>query len=180
MSYNTLNDYRYETLKVNQKREHKIKNSITTQEIYKQIKKQKLSKINSKDFYAIIREVNKQICKELIKGKEIEFPNKMGSLELRKAPKRIQFENGKLKTNLPIDWKKTLELWYEDEQAKEKKVLVRFDIDYVFKLIYNSNKASFNNKTFFQFRPHRQLKQLIAKECQSDNIDALLRNRFKL
>ena len=44
---------------------------------------------------------------------------------LRKGDVYIGIGNdGKLKTNLPIDWNKTLELWYEDEESYKNKTLI--------------------------------------------------------
>lgn len=41
----------------------------------------------------------------------------MGRLEIRKYDARITLQEGKVVTNLPIDWDKTLKLWSEDEEA---------------------------------------------------------------
>jgi len=41
----------------------------------------------------------------------------MGTLEVRKRPTRVAIVDGKLVTNLPIDWDATLKLWYEDEES---------------------------------------------------------------
>ena len=38
----------------------------------------------------------------------------MGIIELRKYKSYIKEEDGKIKTNLPIDWDRTIRLWYED------------------------------------------------------------------
>lgn len=50
----------------------------------------------------------------------------MGRIELRKYDVRINLDGEKVKTNLPIDWDKTLKLWYEDEEAYKEKHLLKW------------------------------------------------------
>ena len=63
-------DFRDTVKKVNLSRVHKITNSIGTYDIYKIIRKNSWKGIgrpvSEKDFYTIIREVNKQIARMLI------------------------------------------------------------------------------------------------------------------
>ena len=99
----------------------------------------------------------------------------MGTFETIKYKSNIKFEDGKLKTNLPIDWNKTLDLWKEDNEAFRDKTLLRYELDYIYKLKYNPYKAKFNNKTIFQFKFIRDIKQGISKEIQKGNIDAILK-----
>ena len=49
------------------------------------------------------------------------------------------------------------------------------ELDYIYKLKYNPYKAKFNNKTIFQFKFIRDIKQGISKEIQKGNIDAILK-----
>ena len=99
----------------------------------------------------------------------------MGTFETIKYKSSIKFENGKLKTNLPIDWNRTLELWENDKEAFRDKTVLRYELDYIYKLKYNPYKAKFNNKTIFQFKFIRDIKQGISKEIQKGNIDAILK-----
>ena len=59
-----------------------------------------------------------------IKGNDVTFPHRMGTLEARKIKSSISFKDGKLKTNLPVDWDKTLKLWYEDVESFNNKTLI--------------------------------------------------------
>jgi nucleoid DNA-binding protein len=55
--------------------------------------------------------VNQLLAKELVKGVEVKLPYGFGSLEIRKRPSRLSIVEGKLVTNLPVDWNATLNLW---------------------------------------------------------------------
>lgn len=168
--------------KVNQSRVHKITNSIGTYDIYKMIRKNNWEgigqPISEKDFYTIIREINKLMAEALLAGKEIKFPARMGTLELRKKPSRIQIINEELVTNLPIDWDATLKLWFEDEEAYRDKILVKCENEEIFKVYYNKTKANFINKTFYEFRPTRTIKNQLSRIAKLGNLDAYLLNRY--
>jgi hypothetical protein len=56
----------------------------------------------------------------------------MGTIELRKRPVTYDIKNGKLKVSAPIDWDKTLKLWYEDEESFNKKTLVKVEEKEIF------------------------------------------------
>jgi hypothetical protein len=44
---------------------------------------------------------------------------------VRKFNTYVKFQNGEIKTNRGVDWNATLKLWYEDNDAKENKILVK-------------------------------------------------------
>ena len=140
-------DFRDTVKKVNLSRVHKITNSIGTYDIYKIIRKNGWKGINKpvseKDFYTIIREINKQLAKRLISGQEVRFPARMGILELRKKPSRIEIIDGELITNLPIDWDATLKLWSEDKESYEKKN----EFKHIFFIGHTINKKEILKKT---------------------------------
>ena len=158
---------------------HKIRNSIGIYDIYKILRKNKWLNIGrpltEHEFYTIIRQVNNSIADNIKKGNTIELPSFMGTFEILKYKSSIKFENGKLKTNLPIDSNRTLELWENDKEAFRDKTVLRYELDYIYKLKYNPYKAKFNNKTIFQFKFIRDIKQGISKEIQKGNIDAILK-----
>jgi hypothetical protein len=96
----------------------------------------------------------------------------MGRLELRKIASSIKFVNGKLKTNLPINWDATLKLWYEDSASKNKRQLVRQENTETFKVRYDKVKANYNNKSFYEFKANRELKIGLKKNIKLNKIDA--------
>lgn len=98
----------------------------------------------------------------------------MGLLELRKRIPSITLENGKIKTNLPVDWDKTLKLWASDIQAYNNKTLVRHESKEVFKVYYNKTKAIYNNKHFYTFTLNRDLKLALKEKVRNNEIDAFL------
>ena len=168
--------------KVQNNRKHKVNSSIGVYDIYKYIRKNKWQNIprplKEAEFYKIIRKVNQLLALELSKGKEINLPHRLGTLEIRKRPTRVEIINGKLVTTLPIDWDATLKLWFEDKQSREDKVLVKQETEDVFKVYYNKNKADYTNKTFYDFKPNRDIKRSLTKQAKEGHLDAFLLRKY--
>lgn len=161
-------NFRESILKISNVRQHKIKNSIGVYDIYKKIRKSKWENINipitEQQFYYIIRKLNILLANILVEDLIVKLPQRLGILELRYMPKKVRINNGKLKTNLPIDWHSTLQLWESDTESYQNKQLVRFNQDYIYKIIYNKNKALFTNKSFFDFKVNRDIKRIISQK----------------
>ena len=169
-------DFRKSILKLNDKRHHKIKGSLGVRDAFKRCRREKWYGSNlvvtEKDFYAIVRGVNDLIAEELLKGKDVKFPQKMGQLEVRKYDTYVKLIEGRVKTNRGVDWKATLKLWYEDEEAKENKTLVKVEDKEVFTIFYNRMIANYPNKTLCQFKANRELALAIRKAGSEGKIDA--------
>lgn len=162
--------------KVKGSRKHKVSGSNGVYDAYKYIRKNKWfdigKPISEHDFYTIIRQVNNLLVDELIKGNDIKLPHKLGKLELRKYEKKVSFINGRLCTNLPIDWDATLRLWAEDKEAYKEKILVRAEEKEIFKILYNKSKANYNNKSFYEFDANRDLKRKLKQRIKDGLTDA--------
>lgn len=172
----TYEDFRKSILKVTKTRVHKITKSLGVYDAYKYIRKHKWFNIgrpvSEHEFYSIIRTVNKYLATELANGNEVVFPCRMGKLELRKTAADISVKDGKIKTNLPIDWNRTLKLWYEDQESKEKKTLVKAEEKEIFRVVYNRLKANYNNKCFYQFNVNKLIRTRLKDNIDNNIIDA--------
>ena len=102
----------------------------------------------------------------------------MGTIELRKYSPKIKIKDNKVKTTLPIDWDRTLKLWYEDQGSYKNKTLVRMNEKEVFKIFYNRNKANYNNKVFYDLRFMRGLKLKLKEKIKEGLIDAFKLNKY--
>lgn len=162
--------------KLNDTRIHKVNNSLGVYDAYKWIRKNKWLNIGKclteHEFYGIIRKVNDYLANELVKGNDIKLPHRMGRLELRKYDARITFDGTKVKTNLPIDWDKTLKLWYEDEESYKSKTLIKMEEKEIFKVYYNKHLADYNNQVFYEFNINRDIKRRLKQRIKEGKIDA--------
>ena len=173
-----LINFKRKVLKVDGPRTHKIRNSVGVYDCFKYYRKTrpkgKEYVLSESEYFSIVRHINDILAKQLARGMEIKLPSNMGVLEVRKYNKSIKIdENGKVKTNLPIDWDKTLELWYNDEEARNKKILLRIEVDEIFSLIYNRNSAKYTNKSFYDWSFNRDLKKRLKQNIKDGAIDAL-------
>lgn len=157
-------------------RVHKVTNSIGVYDAYKWIRTNKWLNIGrpltEHEFYSIIRRVNNYLADSFLRGQDIKFPHKMGQLELRKYDARFNIVNGRIKTNLPIDWDRTLKLWYEDEKAYKERTLVKMEEKEIFRVYYNKQLADYNNQVFYEFNVNRELKKRLKQRIKNGLLDA--------
>lgn len=155
----------------------RIRNSWGVYDAYKMLRKNKWYNIGrslrENEFYSIIRGVNKLLADELANGNDIHFPHGMGVLELRKSKRGVRLVDGKLKNNYPVDWKETLQLWYNDEEAMNNKTLARKESKVVYYVMYNKHDANYENQCFYEFALNRFIKKTLKENINKGKIDTL-------
>lgn len=174
--YKKWKEFRTSVCHLNEHRTHKVSGSLGVYDAYKFLRKRKWLNIGrpltEHEFYSIIRKVNDYLADSFLHGNDIKLPHRMGRIELRKYDVRVSFDGEKVKTNLPIDWDRTLKLWYEDEEAYENKTLVKVEEKETFKVYYNRQLADYNNQSFYEFNVNRELKKRLKQRIKEGKIDA--------
>lgn len=154
-----------------------VTNSFGVYDCYKAIRKHQWFNIGrplkEKEFYAIIRGINRLLAEEIVMGNPVKFPAQMGLLELHKFQVGVSIVNGRLKNTYPIDWNKTIKLWWENKEAHEKKILVRNEESWVYRVKYCINNAKYENKMFYQFVLNSFIKKALKNNIKKRKIDAL-------
>lgn len=175
-----MNDFRKKILKVNSPRVYRINNSVGVYNSYKWIRKNKWldigGPVSEKDFYKIIRTLHKHLADCIARGQDVVLPYGMGRIELQKCPANIRMEKGIVKTNLPVDWDRTLRLWNDDMDAYVNRVLVRMESKEIYRIHYNRCKAKYSNKSFYELHINRDIKKKLRDNIREGNIDAF--NRY--
>lgn len=171
------NKFKSSVQRLQDNRVHKVTNSLGVYDAYKYIRKNKWLNIErpltEHEFYSIIRKVNSLMAENLINGNDVTFPNRMGRLELRKRNSLpVINKNGNLKVTYAVDWDKTLQLWYEDEESYNNKVLIKIPEKYIFRIKYNKDMANYINKSFIEFQVNRDIKTRLKKKIKNNEIDA--------
>lgn len=158
-------------------RTHKISNSYGVYDAFKFYRKNKPKQskfvLTESQYFAVIRKINQKYSDKLQEGFDIEFPEKMGKIELRKyiLEPRLD-EQGKLIYKAPIDWDATLKLWFDSEEDRNNKTLVKIEAKESFKVLYNKHKANYNNKAFYTFHLNRTVKKKISQAAKDNLLDA--------
>lgn len=179
METETLQEFkRRRRFPADRKKEYNIRNSWGVYDFYKYYRKNKPKEpkwvISDVQYYAIFRRVNELLIDSFIRTGELEFPYKMGRLVLmKKATKSWIDPSGKRRTSRAINWDKTLELWYENEQAYKNKTLLYFEEDEEIKIRYFKDKAVFKNKNYYEFLPNRD----IYRRARSESVISTIINR---
>lgn len=174
------NEFRAKTLKLRGKKNFKITNSYGTKEAWRWVKKNKWlnigQPITEHDFRIIINSLNLFLQDQLLQGHDINLPLNMGRIEVRKYKTHIKIDQEGLKTNMGVDWKRTLELWNDDIEARNNKQLIRVESKEIFKFYYNKQRAKYKNKSFYEFTPTRSFKKRLSDKIKDNEIDAFLIN----
>ena len=171
-----VNEYMRFVRKLNDPRKTVISNSYGLNDAYRYFKKNKPKNlahpISRADFGHAVRAVNLILRDMLLNSKDVIFPEGMGGLELRKVKARIQFQNNRLRTNLRVNWNETLKLWYEDEEARESKKLVRYEADELFRVFYNRRFICHKNSSYFRWLTNRDFKKLLKEKVKNKEVEA--------
>lgn len=174
--YKKWKEFRTSVCHLNEHRTYKVSGSLGVYDAYKFLRKRKWLNIGrpltEHEFYSIIRKVNDYLADSFLHGNDIKLPHRMGRIELRKYDAKVSFDGEKVKTNLPIDWDRTLKLWYEDEEAYENKTLVKVEEKEIFKVYYNRQLADYNNQSFYEFNVNRELKKRLKQRIKEGKLDA--------
>ena len=105
-------EFRAQVLKLNEPRTHRVSGSLGVYDAYKWVRRNKWlnigKPISEHDFYSVVRLINNNLADQLVNGTDINLPHRLGRLEVRKNAASITIKDGKVKTNLPIDWDATL------------------------------------------------------------------------
>lgn len=170
--------FRRKILKIDEHRVHKVRNSYGIYDGYKYYRRNKPKEhkyiLTESQYFFITRRVNKLLGELLINGEDITLPYRLGRLEIRKYEAKITTDGKKIKTNLPIDWDRTLKLWYEDKESYKNKTLIKVEEKEIYKIYYNRIIAEYKNKSFFQFNVNRELKKELKQNIKKGKIDAFI------
>ena len=157
--------------------EAKVRNSWGVYDALKYIRKHGWMDIGrtvtEKEFYAIVRGINKLLAEEIANGQTVKFPLHMGKLELKKFQRGVSFVDGKLKNTYPIDWHNTMLLWEQDEEAKKRRIILRHENEWVYQVRYDSWMAMYEHKKLYRFALNTFIKWALSKNIKQGKVDTL-------
>lgn len=176
--WETYEEWYRATRKSNKGSEFKIRNCWGIYQAYKHIRKNGWYDIGrplkQHEFYSVIRSINNLLSKEIANGSVVTFPHKMGRLELQKYYVKVWIDDkGKLHNTYPVNWYDTLKLWYEDEEARIKKILVRNEYPWIYHVKYRKKRATYENKQFYQFCLNTFIKRELRKNIKQGKVDTM-------
>jgi hypothetical protein len=123
----------------------------------------------------VLNEFNKEVSRLMLEEAfEYVIPQRLGTLRIKKYKPQIFDKDGNLKkTNLNPDWKKTIELWARDTEAKAAKKLVYHTNEhsdgYEYKWHFSNYRSLCKNKSAYCFVPSRTNKRAITALVKNEN-----------
>lgn len=132
--------------------------------------------INRGTYNNIISDFNEEIINLIIEDNlEYVLPHLGSSISIKKTKRTPKIINGKLYNTSPVDWVATNKLWDEDEEAREKKLLVRYlnnhTSKFVFSIYFKKYISSFTNKNIYSFVSNRTFKRKLGARIKDENKD---------
>jgi len=176
----SFEDYAKEVQNVHGNRKHKItrsQNTISGFGYYRKIRpKEKEFVLKDKEYLSIIREMNNLIADYLIENKSIRLPDGFGKIEVVKYETKSWIdESGRFISTKKIDMNSTIRLWYEDEESRINKTLVRYDDEFVFRFNYPQYGRTYKYNGYYSIKFNRQLQQKLKLAIHAGNYDTYLK-----
>jgi hypothetical protein len=133
-------------------------------------------KITYKQFTSVIQKFNEEITNMIIEDNfEYVLPHLGSSLSVKKTKQVPRIVDGKLFNSTPVDWVATNKLWAEDEEAREKKLLVRYNNShtsrYVFRINFKKYITPFVNKRYYKFHTCRKFARMLGNRINNEDKD---------
>lgn len=164
-------EFRAKILKIHGGNKHKITGSYGITDAYRQYYSKKYPKPVSASLYSsIVIDMHNLMIDSFLEGNDIDLPQKMGYIQLVKMLNR---------RNNMVDWYRTLQLWYSDEESKKNKTIVRREDKECFNIEHINKKRHYPNKTYMMFRAARGFKDRLKQKIRDNEIDAFVRGYGK-
>lgn len=165
---------------VNSNRKHKItgsQNTISGFHYYRKIRpKESEFVLKDKEYLSIIREMNNLVSDYLIENKSIRLPSGFGKIEIVKYETKSWIdESGKFVSSKRVNMNETFKLWYEDEESRNNKTLIRYDDDFIFRIKYPQIGRIYKYNSYFSIRFNRKLRYKLMLAIKSGNYDTYLK-----
>lgn len=136
--------------------------------------------VSKAKYNKVISEINLKIIDSILNNSlEYKPTHLQFTFAIRKSKREVQIKEGKLINTNPIDWKSTNELWQDDKEARDKKLLIRFQNNhtskYIFRIKALKTGQKFVNKQYYRFKACRSFQRGLAKrimDTKKDKFDA--------
>jgi len=127
-------------------------------------------------FFRIMRKMNKAVVEEILEtGEEYNLPHGIGTIYFIKKKNKAIVVDGKVILTAPVDWHSTMKLWEDNEEARDKKVLVRHSNMHTSRYSFRirCTRMKIKNKKFFKFTIMRSFKRAYAQRIKTYDKDKL-------
>lgn len=135
---------------------------------YKYYKQNYDNPVDSKRYHKVISELHIKLVDAIINnGFSFNLSPLTYNISIRKIKKVPTIKDGKLVNTIPVNYKETMQLWRENEEARENKILIRHvnhhTSKYVFRIKMLKSKANYANAKYYKFKPCRNFQRSLAE-----------------
>lgn len=143
--------------------------SYNCRDVYKAYQEMYGKEDNERLAYTLFKKIfvalNKALIRYILSGRALEMPYNVGKLRIRKMKNKVYKDEEKRKKFMKVDWKTTMALWEEDEEAKAKKKKIYFLNEHtgMFYYRWKWSRGPIKNSSIFTFKPTRANKKELSK-----------------
>jgi hypothetical protein len=135
-------------------------------EFYKKLNSN-LPKVDKKDFFGLLKEMNEQLIEEIIKNGRVHIKG-LRYIYIAEKKRKFKFnDKGDIIGN--VDWEATKKLNKLDDEGKMLKVYFT-DSPFYYNIIWQSKTCRIPFSTYFNFKPSMYFKRLLAKSIKLNNL----------
>ena len=147
--------------------EFEVRNSYGIRDYYRNYKKISKTDLSEQVYSNIIKDVTNELIEELKKDAYAVFPLGFGYLSTNYLKSYAEIVDDKLKAHGYVDWYQTINLWFSDEKAKERKQLV-FKENTIYKFVsYTRTGVYFKNKKHLKLGIKRSVNRLLTEDYKN-------------
>lgn len=136
------------------------------------------------DIRTILKRYFELAVEDLALGNTIYLGSRLGNLYVIKQKREIKFnpDTNEIENKLPINFPETFKLWRDYPELKNKRY-IRFTNEhsdgYMFRLKYETSKAMYKNKQFYDFKYSKPVKDKLNENILNKKTDAFL-NKYEI
>jgi hypothetical protein len=132
--------------------------------------KEERYRLDCKEYSDIIHGMNGLLVEELINAGYIDLPYSLGKIFIIGWNVSSKIVNGKLVHPYIVDWDKTLELWYTDPEAMERRIKVYFEFKKRYKISFGIRWSSYKNQSYYKLTINREIKRLVSRNIRENRL----------
>ena len=161
-----LNSKEYDTAirKAGQIHEYGINNSYGIRDYYWNYRKKFKATISEQLFSSIVDAMFVAMIDELKEDRYVVFPKGFGFLKTEYCKSYVELKNDKLKVHNIVDWYSTIKLWYEDEEARNQKLLLYKEKTMAKFVKYSKQGNGFKNKRYLCLDIKRSVTKILTQD----------------
>lgn len=172
----SLSRFKADIRKASEKRTVTVTNSYGTRDAFFFYRHNRIQEskyvLSDVQFDKIVRMFHEKYVEMLLNGETVYFPQNMGRLYM--ASSSVVYykdKNNKIRIYNPVNWSRTLEWWYNDEEARKNKRVLIYESDERLVTVFDKKGIKCRNMYNYQFHLSRNVINEIGRKFRNNELN---------